>query len=84
MERMIFLLIAIDAGHGGKDPGAAANGLVEKTLTFQLALKTGTYLKTHYHWEVVYTRNQDVAVELSERARIANMVNGDNFMLHLH
>ena len=42
MENM---LIAIDAGHGGKDPGAAANGILEKDLTLELAFKTGTYLE---------------------------------------
>ena len=78
-ERMRLLLIALDAGHGGTDPGAVANGLLEKDLTLQLALKTGTYLRTHYTCEVVYTRNKDVAVELSERARIANMVKADLF-----
>ena len=77
---MRLLLIALDAGHGGTDPGAVANGLLEKDLTLQLALKTGTYLRTHYTCEVVYTRNKDVAVELSERARIANMVKADLFI----
>jgi len=78
-ERMRLLLIALDAGHGGTDPGAVANGLLEKDLSLQLALKTGTYLRTHYTCEVVYTRSKDVAVELSERARIANMAKADLF-----
>lgn len=73
------MLIAIDAGHGGKDPGATANGLVEKEITLQLALKTGLYLRTHYDCEVMYTRNRDVSLTLSERATMANRAKADLF-----
>lgn len=71
------MLIAIDAGHSGKDPGATANGLVEKEITLQLALKTGLYLRTHYDCEVMYTRNRDVSLTLSERATMANRAKAD-------
>jgi N-acetylmuramoyl-L-alanine amidase len=74
-----LLLIAIDAGHGGTDPGATANGLLEKDLTLQLALKTGIYLRTHYDCGVVYTRNKDFTLELSDRSKMANMVKADLF-----
>jgi N-acetylmuramoyl-L-alanine amidase len=37
-ERVKVLLIAIDAGHGGRDTGAVANGLEEKDITLQLLL----------------------------------------------
>ena len=73
------MLIAIDAGHGGKDPGAAANGLVEKDIALVLALKTGAYLRTHYDCDVMYTRNKDVFLPLSERANIANRAKADLF-----
>ena len=73
------MLIAIDAGHGGKDPGAAANGILEKDLTLELAFKTGTYLRTNYDCDVMYTRNKDVFLELSERATIANRAKADLF-----
>ena len=73
------MLIAIDPGHGGKDPGAAANGLLEKDITLMLALKTGTYLRTNYDCDVMYTRNKDVFLELSERANIANRAKADLF-----
>ncbi|MGG3887982.1 N-acetylmuramoyl-L-alanine amidase [Metabacillus fastidiosus] len=73
------MLIAIDAGHGGKDPGAVANGLMEKNITLKLALKTGDYLKNNYHCDVLYTRKTDVFLTLSERARIANREKADLF-----
>lgn len=73
------LLIAIDAGHGGKDPGATANELVEKEITLQLALKTGLYLRKNYECEVMYTRNKDVSLTLSERTKMANKAKADLF-----
>ncbi|MFJ8259497.1 N-acetylmuramoyl-L-alanine amidase [Peribacillus asahii] len=73
------MLIAMDAGHGGKDPGAAANGLMEKDITLYLALKAGAYLRTHSDCDVMYTRNKDVYLGLSERANIANRAKADLF-----
>lgn len=73
------MLIALDAGHGGKDAGASANELMEKDITLKLALKTGKYLRESFHCDVVYTRNKDVFVTLSERANIANKVHADLF-----
>jgi len=73
------MLIAIDPGHGGKDPGADANGLLEKDITVALALKTGAYLRTNYDCDVMYTRNKDVFLSLSERANLANRANADVF-----
>lgn len=73
------MLIVLDAGHGGKDPGAAANGLLEKNITLKLALKTGAYLKTNYNCNVIYTREKDIFLSLSERANIANRTKADLF-----
>ncbi|OUO92192.1 N-acetylmuramoyl-L-alanine amidase [Cloacibacillus sp. An23] len=69
--------ICIDAGHGGKDPGACAGGVREKDIALVVALKIGALL-TDY--EVVYTRMKDVYVGLSERARIANRAEADMFV----
>jgi N-acetylmuramoyl-L-alanine amidase len=73
------MLIALDPGHGGNDPGAVGNGLLEKDITLKLALKTGVYLRTHYNCDVMYTRNKDVNLSLSERANIANRSKADLF-----
>lgn len=69
--------ICIDAGHGGKDPGACAGGIREKDIALAMALKIGALLTD---CEVVYTRTEDVYVGLSERARIANRAKADLFV----
>ncbi|MFK2827114.1 N-acetylmuramoyl-L-alanine amidase [Bacillus sp. B190/17] len=73
------MLIVLDAGHGGKDPGAVANGLLEKDITLQLALKAGAFLRTNYNCDVMYTRNKDVYLTLPERTNIANRAGADLF-----
>ena len=37
--------VVIDAGHGGRDPGAVANNLLEKDIALSIALKTGAYIE---------------------------------------
>jgi N-acetylmuramoyl-L-alanine amidase len=52
-------LIVIDPGHGGGDPGAAHNGLVEKVLTFDIAQRLKTLLVAQ-GWTVRLTRDSDI------------------------
>ncbi|MGG1599306.1 N-acetylmuramoyl-L-alanine amidase family protein [Paenibacillus naphthalenovorans] len=76
--------IMIDAGHGGKDPGAVGNGLREKDLTLKLALRIGELL-TARGADVRYTRTNDVFLELLERARAANTAGVDYFVsIHIN
>ncbi|MGN0033951.1 MAG: N-acetylmuramoyl-L-alanine amidase [Candidatus Limimorpha sp.] len=71
----------IDAGHGGKDPGAVGKKGKEKDVTLAIAKKTGEYIKkNHPDVKVIYTRKSDVAVSLNERASIANKNNADVFI----
>ena len=73
--------VVIDAGHGGKDPGAVGKKAKEKDITLGVAKKTGDLIKKKYpDVKVVYTRSSDVFVELMERARIANRNNADVFI----
>ena len=72
-------IICIDAGHGGKDPGAVGNGVVEKDVALKTAKAVGELLKKQ-GFEVVYTRISDVFVNLNERCRIANAKNADLFI----
>lgn len=74
--------LVIDPGHGGADPGASGFGLKEKELTLQMARLLVNRL-TGCRVEVLLTRNSDVAVNLRERARIANEFGAD-FFCSLH
>lgn len=73
--------VVIDAGHGGKDPGAVGKRSKEKDITLKVALKTGEYIRQYCpDVNVIYTRSGDVAVPLLKRAQIANNKNADLFI----
>jgi N-acetylmuramoyl-L-alanine amidase len=74
-------VIVIDAGHGGKDPGALGSISREKDINLAIALKTGEYiLKNIRNATVIYTRKDDSKVDLVDRPKIANKVNADLFI----
>ncbi len=73
--------ICIDAGHGGKDPGAVGTKAYEKNIVLSVALKLGKLIeKTYPDIKVAYIRKTDVFVELEERTRIANNHKADLFI----
>lgn len=73
--------VVIDAGHGGKDPGAVGKKGREKNITLSVALKLGELISKKFaDVEVIYTRNRDVFVEVSKRGEIANRHNADLFI----
>jgi N-acetylmuramoyl-L-alanine amidase len=72
--------IVLDPGHGGDNLGTHPSaGLVEKDLTLDIALDLRDLLE-HDGYEVVMTRQEDVAVPLAERARFANAEGADLFV----
>jgi N-acetylmuramoyl-L-alanine amidase len=74
-------VIVIDAGHGGKDPGAIGSFSREKNINLAIALKTGEYIEKNIkNVKVVYTRKGDYTVDLYERPKIANENNADLFI----
>ncbi len=75
-------LVVLDPGHGGRDRGAAGNGLIEKELTLDLARRVRTIL-TAKGVKVRMTRDADVYVPLSRRAEIANEV-GAAVLVSIH
>lgn len=80
-------VVVIDAGHGGKFPGAHYGGVYEKDLTLKVALKVGRLIEQGMPGvKVVYTRKTDkelgktLADDLQARADIANGAGGDLFI----
>lgn len=72
--------VVIDPGHGGKDPGAVAHGLLEKTIVLGVARQLGDYIENRLDLEVVFTRTTDRFIPLEERGHFANRVGGDLFI----
>jgi len=76
--------IVIDPGHGGKDPGTLGTGRykqAEKDVVLDVSILLGNYIKSEFpDVEVIYTRNSDVFIKLSERTRIANKAKADLFI----
>ncbi len=73
--------IAIDAGHGGKDPGAIGkSGLKEKNITLDVAKRLAVLVKERLGCEVVMTRDRDVFIELEQRPFIAKSKGADLFV----
>lgn len=73
--------IVVDAGHGGKDPGAVGpSGLKEKNITLALAKLLKTELERELGCQVILTRDRDVFIPLEERTAIANKVGADLFI----
>ncbi|AXI56985.1 N-acetylmuramoyl-L-alanine amidase AmiC (plasmid) [Pseudoseohaeicola sp. NH-UV-7] len=77
------LIVVIDPGHGGVDPGAERDGDVEKVLMLQFARELREVLVRSGGFEVVLTRDADVFVSLQERIAIAHRAGADVF-LSLH
>jgi N-acetylmuramoyl-L-alanine amidase len=74
-------IIVIDPGHGGKDPGALGSFEKEKNINLAIALKAGEYLEQNLsNVKVLYTRKEDVFVEVIERAAFANRNKADLFI----
>lgn len=76
-----FKTIVLDPGHGGKDPGARGlRGTEEKDITLKVALRLRDLLSKQPGVRVLMTRDQDVFVELEERAKFANRHDADLFV----
>lgn len=73
-------LVVIDAGHGGKDPGAGAGAVKEKALTLSLALALRDELLRQGGIRVALTRSDDTYVTLEERPTIARRLGADLFI----
>lgn len=73
------MIIFIDAGHGGKDPGAVYGERMEKHDNLRMALRVGELL-TAEGAQVHYSRTDDTFVGLTKRAQMANQVSAELFI----
>jgi N-acetylmuramoyl-L-alanine amidase len=74
-------VIVIDAGHGGRDPGAVGSISRESNINLAIALKAGEYIENNIsNIKVLYTRKSDVFIGIDERADFANKNNADLFI----
>jgi N-acetylmuramoyl-L-alanine amidase len=75
-------VIALDAGHGGIDPGThGPRGTLEKDVAFSIVKKLGRLLRDNFpSMKIVYTRDTDVKIPLDERGKIANRAKAKLFV----
>ncbi len=73
--------IVIDAGHGGHDSGTiGADGIEEKDVVLDVALRLGKVLHDRLGAEIIYTRSDDTFIPLETRTAIANKAQADLFL----
>lgn len=73
-------LVVIDAGHGGRDPGAVGGGVREKDVVLAIALRLRDILVDNGGVRVAMTRETDRIVTLAQRPEIARQLDADLFL----
>ncbi len=77
-------IIAIDAGHGGKDPGAIGKrGVKEKNVTLAIATQLANYINSNPRFRGRLIRSTDVFVDLDKRSEIARSYKAD-ILISIH
>ncbi|MFT4045209.1 MAG: N-acetylmuramoyl-L-alanine amidase [Solimonas sp.] len=75
------IVIAVDAGHGGEDPGArGSSGLLEKNVSLSIARRLALLINTQPNMRAVLTRDGDYYVGLRQRVEIARKQQADMFV----
>jgi len=76
-----LIVVAIDPGHGGEDPGASGpSGLHEKDVVLRIALQLRDHINALPNMRAMLTRDSDFFVPLHERVRKAQRVQADLFV----
>jgi N-acetylmuramoyl-L-alanine amidase len=73
-------VVAVDAGHGGEDPGARGRGVLEKNVTLAVARDLADELNRIPGVRAVLTRDGDYFIPLRERYRLAEKMKADLFI----
>ncbi|WGE32242.1 N-acetylmuramoyl-L-alanine amidase [Actinobacillus genomosp. 2] len=78
-------VVVIDAGHGGKDPGAIGKtlGIKEKEVTLGISKELKALLDADPNFKAVMTRKSDYFIQLPERTEIARK-NRANYLISIH
>jgi N-acetylmuramoyl-L-alanine amidase len=80
-KKGVVTTVVLDAGHGGRDPGAIGSKSFEKDIALAIALKVGEYINQNLpDVKVIYTRKTDEFIPLNVRAEIANKNKADLFI----
>lgn len=76
------IVICLDPGHGGKDPGAhnTITGAKEKNVVLAIGLKLRRILAATPGYKVIMTRSSDIFIPLFERDKICRRAGGDLFI----
>ena len=74
------IVVAIDPGHGGKDPGASSYGVIEKKVVLQIAKRLARRFQSEPGYRAVLTRDDDRFVPLNSRPRLAREAGADFFV----
>lgn len=75
------VIVAIDAGHGGEDPGSIGpTGLYEKSVTLPVAQQLADLINADPGMKAVLVRTGDYGVQLTQRNRIARRAKADMFI----
>ncbi len=86
-SRRVAVKFALDAGHGGSDPGALGNGLRETDINLDVCLRLQSLMQLDTQtpsmggeWDLLMTRTSDTFVSLTQRASAANAFSATTFM----
>ncbi len=86
-DKIYKSIVVLDAGHGGKDDGAANRGTKEKALNYKILYTLGKkyFDSKDSEVKVYYTRTEDIFIPLMDRAKFASKVHADLFVsLHMN
>ena len=77
------VVVMIDPGHGGVDPGANADGMVEKTVVLDFARELAAQIDAMPGFRAALTRDRDIFLPLAERVALAHRA-GAHVMISVH
>ncbi|ONI37691.1 hypothetical protein AN639_00740 [Candidatus Epulonipiscium fishelsonii] len=73
-------IVVLDIGHGGEDPGAVGNGLIEKDLNTYQTMEVKRLLEENTDIKVYMTREKDETLTLEYRSELPNEIDADVFI----